>query len=210
MFSYGSWRAAQQAVRPATLAATRSVAILAVGAVIFGQLEAARVYVAPALLMINGVAVFLFSSYASERGRTRRELLRRADLSAVALSVTALLLGLAAVAVLPLAGTIITADAFDLDGVAVIGWVAYAASTALLTPYGGLAAVSGAHRQVLLVRIVESIASLLAVCAALFLLGLSVSWVPYALSPGTLASGLIIRQCLIVRGFDLDAPIVPA
>ena len=204
---YGSWRAAQQAVRPATLAATRGIAIVAVGAVLFGQLEAARVYVAPALLMINGIAVFLFSSYASQRDRTRRQLLRRADVSAVALSGTALLLGLAAVAVLPLAGTIITADAFDLDVVAVIGWVVYAACTALLTPYGGLAAVSGAHRQVFTVRVAESCVSLLAVFVVLFVFGFSVSWVPYALSPGTLASGLFIRQFYIVRGFDLDTQI---
>lgn len=207
VLGYGSWRAAQQAVRPSTLAATRSIAIIAVGAALFGQLEAARVYVAPALLMINGVASFLFSSYAAQRDHTRRHLLRRADVAAVALSMLALLLGLAAVAVLPVAGSIITAGGFDLDGVAVLGWVAYAACTALLTPYGGLAAVSGAHRQVFTVRVVESVASLLGVCLVLLWLGWSVRWVPYVLSPGALLSGLFIRRFYIVRGFDLDAPI---
>ena len=205
VIGFGGWRAAQQGVRPATLTATRSIAIVAVGAVAFGELEGARVYVAPALLAVNGIAAFLFSSYASQRQRTRRDLLRRADISALTLATTILLFGLLALFLLPFAGRLVTGGAFDLDGIAVFGWVVYAACTAFLTPYGGLAAVAGAQAQVFAVRVGEAGLSLLAVIAVLLLLSAPVQWVPYALGPGAVVAGLVIRQFCILRGFELDS-----
>jgi O-antigen/teichoic acid export membrane protein len=206
---FGSWRASQQAVRPATLFVVRNVVIAAVGVATFGQLEAARLYVSPALLLVQGVASFFFSSFASDRREARSTLLKRADVGAVALFCMVVLFGVLALAMLPWAEDVITAGAFELDGVAVVGWLAYAGCAAFVTAYGGLAAVSGAHVQVFLLRLVDAFVSAGVVAVTLFVLGLSASWVPAALCPGAVLGGIIIRQRVLVRdvvGSDQRSP----
>jgi O-antigen/teichoic acid export membrane protein len=151
---FGAWRASQQATRPATLLAVRSIVVAALGAATFGQLEAARIYVAPALLLVQGLAGFFFSTFASDTRQGRSELLRRADIGALASFGMVVLFGVIALAMLPVAGGIVTAGSFELERVAVGGWLAYAGCTALLSAYGGLAAVTGAHVRVFAVRLV--------------------------------------------------------
>ena len=66
---FGSWRAAQQGVRPATLTLTRTVIVLATSTAAFGEIEAARVYTAPTMLVVGGVGGFLFAKNAADKHR---------------------------------------------------------------------------------------------------------------------------------------------
>jgi O-antigen/teichoic acid export membrane protein len=64
---FGGWRAAQQSIRPgATLAVRIQIAVIA-GTIAVGQLEAARVYVSPALLMVQGLTSFLLATNVRQR-----------------------------------------------------------------------------------------------------------------------------------------------
>ncbi|RTL07289.1 MAG: hypothetical protein EKK62_11700 [Acidimicrobiia bacterium] len=195
---YGRWRAAQQAVRPAMMAAVRTIVIVAVGTTLFGELEAARVFAAPAMLIVNGVGSFLFASYAARRRSTLRELIPLADRGTGMLVGLSLVLGAVSVALLPAVGDVITSGKFELDPIAVFGWSVYAAASAVLMPYGSLAAVRGRHAAMMGLRVVEAIVSLASLFLLLRALHVDVSYVPYALALGSLAMGVVARQMILV------------
>jgi O-antigen/teichoic acid export membrane protein len=205
VFRFGGWRSAQQGVRPATLTLTRTVIVLATSTVVFGQLEAARVYTAPTMLVVSGVGAFLFASYAADKERPLRELLRRADTGAALLVVIVLALGAVATVLTPWAGDAVTGGSFELDELAVFGWVVFAAAGALLTPYGGLGAVSGLHVTVFVMRAIEAVVSVVAVVVVVSVAGASASWAPYALAVGSLVSGAIIRQVVLLPRAQAEA-----
>ena len=80
-----------------------------------------------------------------------------------------------------------------------IGWVAFAASVAAVTPYGSLAAVvRGRQAAVLAWRVADSVVSLVAVTIVVVVDG-STEWVPIVLAIGSLLGGLAIRQ-VVLRG----------
>lgn len=195
---YGRWRAAQQGVRPAMMAAVRTIVILAVGTTLFGELEAARVYAAPAMLIVNGVGGFLFASYAARRSSKLRELIPLADRGTAMLAGLSLMLGVVSVLLLPTFGDVITNGKFDLDPVAVFGWCAYAAASAVLMPYGSLAAVRGRHAAMMGLRVIEAIVSLTALLLVLRVFSMDVSVAPYAMALGSLVMGFVARQVLLV------------
>ena len=194
---YGGWRAAQQAVRPAVMAAARTIVIVAVGAALFGELEAARVY-APAALIVNGAGGFLFASYANRRTSSLRQLIPFADRATILLVGLSLGLGVLSLVLMPWLGPIITNDKFDLNAVAVFGWSVYAAATAVIMPYGSLAAVRGRQAAVMGTRVVEAVVSLVSLVLVLGVVGAEVWWAPYAMAVGSLAMGLVIRQMILV------------
>lgn len=206
---YGFWRGTQQAVRPSMLTAARAVVTVAVGATLYGQLEAARVYMAPALLLISGMGGYLLPSYAAARDRPAQQSLHRADRFASLLLVGSLALGALGTAAVPVLGPLITGHAYHIEALAVFGWAVYAASTAAVLPYGTLAAVRASQIGVVALRIGDSILSVGFAWAALFVLHMSPSWTPFALAAGSFIGGALVRQLLLVplcASGGIDAP----
>jgi O-antigen/teichoic acid export membrane protein len=198
VLQFGGWRAAQQAVRPAMLTAMRILVVIATGTVVFGELEAARVYAAPTLLIVNGIGGYLFATYAAKKREPAAALVRHADIGALTLFVSVLLVGAIAATLLPWAGGIVTGAKFSIDGLAVFGWVLYAAAAGVLMPYGTLAAVTGMHVRVFVLRVFETAVSLTAVAVVVFPLHASPSWVPATMALGTVALGVVIRQRVLL------------
>jgi O-antigen/teichoic acid export membrane protein len=194
---YGSWRALQQFVRPTMLNGARWVVLVVAGAAAVGELEAARVFVAPAMLLVQGFGSYLFSSYAADRSRGPRALLRRADRAAAIMLAGSVVVGVAAAFLLPLLGGLLTAGRFDITLVATLGWACYAASCAAVLPYGSLAAVQGRQQWVLLIRVVDSAVSLGLVVLLLVAADVEPSWMPWMLSLGSFLGGLLCRQLLL-------------
>jgi O-antigen/teichoic acid export membrane protein len=188
--AYGTWRSLQQLLRPAMLTGVRTLVTIFAGLAATGLLEAARTYVAPALLIIGGLSSFLFVSFAKDKSRPVRELLRRADKAVLALLAGTVAIGVVAVLALPVAGPLLFPETPDL--VAVLGWLAYAASVAAVTPYGALAAVGGKQAVVFGVRVGDTIVSIVAVATALAL-GMGVPLVAVVLSVGSILGGAAIR-----------------
>ena len=193
---YGTWRGFQQLLRPTLLTIVRLSVGAAAGLAAVGLLEAARVYVAPAMLIIGGLSSYLFVGYARDSAHdliTRR---RRADRAVLALLAVTVGLGAVALAVLPWAGPLLFGT--PLDAIAVLGWLVYAASVAAVTPYGVLGAVMGRQVAVFAIRATDSALSALAVGAALWF-GAEPRLMPLVLAAGSLLGGLAIRFFVLGR-----------
>lgn len=201
---YGGVRAVQQFVRPALLTAVRFAVIGVAGLAAMGALEAARIYTAPLLLVVSGASSFLFASYASATSERAPALLRRADRGVLALVAVTLGMSLIAVAGIDLVGPWLTDDSVALSPLAVLGWCAYAACVATVTPYGALAAVRSRQRMVLVLRAAESVVALIGV-VILLAFGASPALVPMVLALGSLLCGVAIRQ-LLLAGRRASAP----
>ena len=196
VFEYGKWRAMQVSVRPAMLAVMRVGVVAGVGRAAYGQLVAARLFVAPAMLAVNGASSYLFASFARTKEHATRALLAQADRGVLALAVVSLAAGVVAAALAPSLGVAVVGDEFDLDRWSVFGWSVYAAATAAATPYGVLAAVRGRQSVTLVARLGDAALALVAVAVAVGV-GWATSTIPYALGVFALAGGLVIRQTMV-------------
>ncbi len=191
---YGSWRSLQQLLRPTMLTVVRSLVIITAGATVAGALEAARNYVSPIQLAIGGASSFLFVRYAQARNRSIQESVRGADRAVRWLLVLAVLAGVIALILAPWVGPLVFDG--DFDPLLVVGWIAYGASIAVVTPYGALAAVGGKQRIVFGIRLADTVLSL--VLAGAVLLWWSPIAVPLALSVGSLAGGFALRMLVSI------------
>ena len=196
MFDYGALRALQQAVRPSLLALTRIVVIALVGVAAAGQLEAGRIYTAPALLVVFGLNGFLFASYALDSKSALPAALRRADRGVLLLVAITMAFGVVAVLCVPVLGPLIAGGQYDIPVPTVVGWVVYTISVAAVTPYGALAAVRGRQAAVLVVRIADSLVSLALAATVAYVTG-SEEWVPFGLALGSFAGGMLIRHYVL-------------
>jgi hypothetical protein len=194
--AYGVWRSLQQFLRPALLTAVRAAVGVLAGLAATGLLEAGRVYVAPALLLVSGLSSYLFASFAKQRDLPLEIRLQRSDRAVLLLVLLTAGIGTIAVVLLPVAGPLL----FRVrpDTIAVLGWLAYTASVAAVTPYGALAAVGGRQATVFSVRVADTLLSLVVVLVALRL-GVSPSWSAALLAIGSLAGGLVLRFALVPR-----------
>lgn len=195
VFRYGSWRSGQQFLRPAMLTAVRTLVTLLASLAATGLLEAGRAYVAPATLAVSGLSSYLFVSFANDKKKPLGEKLRRADRSVLALVGFTVLVGAVLVAALPWAGAVLFGTAPDL--LAVVGWIAYTASIAAVTPYGALAAVGGRQAAVFTVRAIDTVVAIVLVWIVLAA-GVGVQWVPAALATASILGGLAIRWMILV------------
>jgi len=99
------------------------------------------------------------------------------------------------VGLLPWAGEMLFGTA--PDPLAVVGWIAYTASIAAVTPYGALAAVGGRQASVFTVRAIDTLVGIGLVWIALSA-GVSVQWVPAILAVTSLLGGIAIRWIILL------------
>ncbi len=205
VFRYGKWRALQVSVRPAMLAVMRVIVVAGVGRAAYGELEGARLFVAPATLAVNGASSYLFARFARTKDAATSKLLRQSDRGVVVLATASLGLGVIAALLVPSLGSAMVGDDFDLDRWGVFGWAVLAAATAAATPYGVLAAVRGRQGATLLVRLTDAVCSLVGVAIAMQL-DWSETSVPYVLAASAFLGGIGIRVLIVA---DMKAKRVP-
>lgn len=198
---FGVWRAAQQGLRPALLSSIRFVVILFIGLAAAGELEIARVYAAPGLLLVGGFSSFLFSSYARDSSKPLHELVHRADRAVIGLTVFTVLGSGAALLLLPVAGPLLTGRMPDPTAVA--GWLFLSLGIGASIPYGSLAAVRGKASTVFGVRLSETVLSLVLATVAV---ALSDSFVlaPLCAAVGSLIGAAVLRFFVLTKSRSID------
>ncbi|NYE02188.1 hypothetical protein BJY21_003372 [Kineosphaera limosa] len=195
--AFGLWRGAQVALTPLIQTAARIVVVAAVGASVLGHIEAGRIYMAPAMLAVQGFGSYLFATYARRADAPLGELTRLAGRSAAALSAGALALGAVAVLLVPVLGPLVSGSSFMIDPVVVLGWASVAAAAAWLQPFASLAATRGAQRRVFAVRLIDAIAAPSALWVGLAWLGLPAEATPFVLAAGLVLAGGLVRLLVL-------------
>ena len=197
--AYGSWRALQQVIRPAALTLVRSLVLAASGAVALATFEAGRLYVSPALLLMQGAGSFLLARNAVERAASTRQALRRADVASATLAGAGLAAGGALVVLLPWLGPLLTGGSVIVSATNVLAWTCLAAASGLSMPYGTLATVRVRPQLVLLARVADTVVALAAVVLVVLVLGAASPLLPLGLAVGWATSAVLQRQ-LVARG----------
>jgi hypothetical protein len=177
-----------------TLTAARVAITLVAGVAAYGRLEVARVYMAPALLIVSGLGSYLLPMYVSQRHEPMRTALRRADRAAMALLASTLVVGAVGTLAAPVLGGIVTGGRYPLPLVVVLGWAVYAATGATLLPYGGLVAVRGRQRTLTALRALEPTVSVLLVTIAA---ATALASAPYAIGAGSLVVAFTVRRWML-------------
>jgi O-antigen/teichoic acid export membrane protein len=208
VWSFGVWRAAAQTIRPLLVTGLRLLVVAAAGAAAYGELEAARVYTAPTLVVVAGLGSFLLPHLVATRGRPAAERLRAADRVALGLAGAVAGIGVLAVVLQPVAEQLLTGGAFAVPVAAVAGWSAYAVASAVLLPYANLATVQRRQRRLLCLRLLE-LGSLGAVWVLVTQVEGGAVWAPLALAAGPLVVAAAVRRT-VLRPLAADGAAVGA
>lgn len=195
--AFGSWRGAQVSVPPLVLTAARMVVTVAVGRAALGEVEAARIYVAPALLAVQGLGSYLLSSYVRDKASEVAVLKRRAWRASLVMMGAAVLAGVALAFSAPVLGRFVTGPSFSVDQLAVAGWACYVAASASCQPFASLAAVRGRQVKVFICRSINASVAIAVLWVLLVPLGASASWTPFALAAGLLLDGVLVRHFVL-------------
>jgi O-antigen/teichoic acid export membrane protein len=190
---FGGWRGAQVSVAPLVFTAMRVAVTAAAGAAALGQLELARIYVAPLLLSVQGLGSYLLSTYVRDNDFALPVLTRRAWRASLGMVIGALASGAVIVWVAPIVSAVVARPDIPLDRLAVAGWVLYVAALASLQPFASLAATRGRPALVFRCRLVDAI-FVVTLVPLLLGLGVSVSWTPFILAAGLVLGGTLVRH----------------
>ncbi|MER7447370.1 hypothetical protein [Microbacterium sp. NPDC097977] len=197
VWRYGMWRGLQQVLRPSLFTVLRLLVLAGAGLTAVGLLEAARTYTSPLILVISGLSSFLFVRFADQHKAGAGGSVREADRVVLFLLLGTVLMSVAAVVLIPWVSPLL----FDVqvDPLAVIAWLAYGMSVAIVTPYGALGAVGGRQIAVFVIRLSDTI---LAIAAAVVMiaLGAEASTLPFALAAASMLGGLGLRALVVSRG----------
>ena len=194
--AFGAWRGAQVAVPQLMLTLARVLVIAFAGGVALGLVEGARIFVAPVLLVVQGLGSYLLSSYVRDQELSVLRLRRRAWRASLMLMSGALVLGTGIVLSAPYLGHLVSGPSFSLDRLTVAGWVCYVMASASFQPFASLAAVKGRQRRVFTCRLIDAgFAAIL--LTGLLAAGVSAAWTPFVLAAGLVLGGLLVRQFVL-------------
>jgi O-antigen/teichoic acid export membrane protein len=169
----------------------------AAGAVALGEVEAARVLGAPALLVVQGLGSHLLSTYARDRTVPLIDLRRRARRASIRMGAAAALIGAFLAALVPLLAPVAIGREIDVDVVTVIGWAVFAVAMATMQPFTSLAVARGRQRAVLVVHCLDVAVGVGALALALVVFSTPVALTPYILALGPVLGGVVVRALVL-------------
>ncbi|MFC0864175.1 hypothetical protein ACFHYQ_17915 [Sphaerimonospora cavernae] len=193
--SFATWRTAQAGLRPLTLMLTRVAIVAMVSSVALATVEGARLLLAPALTLINGVGAFLLPRMVRLRQSGTPLRLGLALTASLALTALTAVGGVVVVALAKPLEPFITGGNFPIEPIAVAGWAAYSVSIAATLPVSMLATAYRHSRLVFVVRLIESVVGVTLLLLLLALRPDLVNLAPFCIGIG----GVVTSVILVVR-----------
>ncbi|MET0910814.1 MAG: O-antigen ligase family protein [Ilumatobacteraceae bacterium] len=206
--SFAVWRAIQIGMRPATLSLVRALVAAAASLAALGQLEAARLLLAPILTVINGAGVYLLPTYAAQarRGERFRPTVPRAMI--VVAGAAALYGGVAMVLRGQLAD-LLTDGTTTVSLGAIAAWTLFSMGFGAGVPAGNAVVAEGRSRQTFMIRLIDTAIGL--VIAGLCVAAGWIAAVPAGLAVGAfVGAGLLLRSLRVSATRPADAAPLPA
>lgn len=197
VIGFGGWRGVQVAVTPLGLTVSRFVVLGAAGTAVLGEVEAARVFGAPALLVVQGLGSYLLSTYARDRDQPLAPLRHRAVRASAGMALGAAAIGGLVAALTPWLAPLVVGPSVQVHVLTVLGWACFAAATATMQPFASLAVTRGRQRDILGVRCLDLMVGVGLLSLVLGPLGASGLLTPFVLSVGPLLSGVLVRSLVL-------------
>lgn len=200
--SFAFWRAAQVGLRPGSQAIVRFIIAAAVSVEALGQLEAARLLLAPVLTAVNGAGVYLLPTYSSQ-ARSRQPFRPAVPVAMAIVGGIAAAYGLLAVVARSPLAAVLPGDGEAITALALISWTAYSVGFGAGVPAGNAMVATGRSRSAFSIRCVDAFVGIVgaSVCALL-------GWVDAA--PLGLAAGTAVGAGLLLRRLRHDAVVEQA
>jgi hypothetical protein len=187
--SFAVWRSAQVGLRPGALAVARGVVSVVGGVAAVGQLEGARLVVAPVLTLANGAGVYLLPTY-THAVRERRPFRPKVPLAMGLLVVVCGLYGALAVVFLDPLSQLLTDGTYEVSVVAVVAWVAFSAGFAGGIPAGNAVVAQGRSRLAFWFRSIDALVGV--AVASAFAVAHAYRLVPAGLAVGTAVGAMLL------------------
>jgi O-antigen ligase/O-antigen/teichoic acid export membrane protein len=189
--SFAGWRAVQVGLRPGSQALVRAIVATVASLEAVGQLEAARLLIAPALTVANGAGMFFLPTYADQR---RRRVPLHPSIGRAMLVIAGICgaYGIVALALREPLGNLLTTGESIVSTTAVASWMLFSIAFGIGLPPGAANVTAGRSRQTFAIRSLD--AGIGVGVAGLFVLAGWVDAVPMGLAVGAfVGAGLLVR-----------------
>lgn len=153
--SFAGWRAIQVGLRPGSLAAVRALVATIVSIEAVGELEAARLLIAPALTLVNGAGLFLLPTYADQVKR-HRQLRPAVPMAMMVIGAAIAAYGLVAIVLRGVLTDVLTDGDTAVTSAALVAWVLYAVAFGIGLPPGSATVAAGQSRRTFGVRLIDA------------------------------------------------------
>jgi O-antigen/teichoic acid export membrane protein len=185
---FGFWRGAQTAIGYASQVGAQALVIAAASAAVMGEIAAGRILVAPLFTLILAVMSMTLVSVA-RAAREGRPLPKPTE-SLWLWTISFLFIGLISLALAEPLTRLVVGDEFDVNRLAIFGWITFALATALNIPSTALVLALGGSRTVFNSRLLAAVLSIgLTIVAVLF--------GSYSVMPLCMAAGMLLSAVML-------------
>jgi O-antigen/teichoic acid export membrane protein len=192
---FAAWRAGQAGLRPLGLLVLRLAIVLFASRAVLGEIEAARLLMAPTITLVAGAGLFLLPVYVrNERlgGDARHR--NPPQHAALLLATATAAYGLLAVAFVAPMTQLVTSGSVEPSRVAVLAWIVWTIGYAIGVPYGNLGVARQLSRGVFVIRVVDTLVGFVLVVALLQLSSDDVA--PIGAGVGMLVGAYLLARLL--------------
>ncbi|BAN02522.1 O-antigen ligase family protein [Ilumatobacter coccineus] len=190
--SFAVWRSAQVGLRPGSQALVRAIVIGAASYEALGQLEAARLLLAPVLTVVNGAGVYLLPTYSTQ-AKAGKSFRPAVPVAMAIVGALAAAYGVFAIVLRSPLTDLLTDETAAISIASLLAWTLYSVGFGAGVPVGNALVARGRSRLAFNVRVIDAVAGV-ALAAVFAVVGL-VEWVPLGLAIGTfLGAALLLRR----------------
>lgn len=190
--SFAIWRSAQVGLRPGSQALVRVIVIGAASYEALGQLEAARILLAPVLTVVNGAGVYLLPTYSGQ-AKAGRRFRPAVPIAMLVVASLAAMYGAVAIVLRAPLTDLLTAETTAISVASLLAWTLYSVGFGAGVPAGNALVARGRSRIAFNVRVIDATAGV--ALAAVFAFTGLVDWVPLGLAIGTfIGAALLLRR----------------